>query len=497
MDSSRKFIIVSISVAVLLIILVSCTLAYAGRDNTLMSDKTLNFEINGFNVELPLTEDGGVYDAVSLSAGTPNTIKLLNEVGATVKVDEKGISVGNTIELKLDELSTDKLIKIEVSNEKDKRIIYLRTLSSQLPQMTTTGESPYEGNYYATLNSGGAVLYELNAKGNVIFYIAKSQEEAKGETYWDFKKHVLEDGKIRYSYQRSYPGGNGVAFSDNSLGERVILDENYHEIKKITLLESENAQAGDPVDGHDFILINDDHYIVSADQLKFVENIPVALGPNPMGSKVVRTLIQEVKADKVVFEFISDAHPELYGLSTKNNDYSNTTNQSPDYANFNSMTIDPADNNLICSFGNLNTIMKINRETGAILWKLSGAGDEFGLTEEQKTSGQNYVRLTEDGYLTVFDNADVSGQTRILKLKLDEVNKKVLEYKEYKVPGHTTVAGGSTQKVGDGLEVYAIGWGSNTDGLAALTEVDFSSGKKIFEMTLPQGVSTYRIQKFK
>ncbi|MGV8906782.1 MAG: arylsulfotransferase family protein [Acetobacterium sp.] len=497
MDSSKKFIIVSIGAAILLIILVSFTLAYAGRDNTLMSDKTLNFEINGFNVELPLAADGAIYDAVSLSSVTPNKIKLKNEVGANVKINDKGIGAGNTIELKLDQLSSGELIKIEVGYEKDKRIIYLRTVSSQLPQMTVTGESPYEGNYYATLNSGGAVLYELNSKGEVIFYIAKPLEEAKGETYWDFKKHVLEDGKIRYSYQRAYPDGDGQAFSNNSLGERVILDENYHEIKTITLLESENAKAGDPVDGHDFILINDDHYIVSAYQLRFAENIPVALEPNPMGAKIVRTLLQEVKADKVVFEFASDAYPELYTLSTENNDYGNIANQSPDYANFNSMIIDPADNNLICSFRNLNTIVKINRETGAIIWKLSGAGDEFGLTEDQKTSKQNDVRLTDDGYLTIFDNANSSGQTRILKLKLDEVNKKVLEYKEYKIPGHVTVDGGSAQKVGDGREVYTVGWGNNTDGLAALTEVDFTSGKKLFEMTLPEGVFTYRIRKFK
>lgn len=497
MDSSRKFIIVSISAAVLLIILVSCTLAYAGRDNTLMADKTLNLEINGFSVELPLADNGAVYDAVSLSSITPNIIKLNNEVGAIVKITDKEIGVGKTLELNLDQLTPSKRIKIEVGNEKDKRIIFLRTLSSQLPQMTTVGESPYEGNYYATLSTGGAVLYELNPKGDVVFYIAKSPEEAKGESYWDFKKHVLEDGKIRYSYQRSLPDKDGKAFFGYGPGERVILDENFREIKTITLVESENAKAGDPVDGHDFILIDDDHYIVSAYQLKFVDNIPVELAPNPMGSKVVRTLLQEVKDGKVVFEFTSDANPELYALSAENNDFGNTTNQSPDYANFNSMTIDPVDNNLICSFRNLNTVMKINRVTGEILWKLSGAGDEFGLTEAQKTSRQNDARLTEDGYLTIFDNANDSGQTRILKLKLDEVNKKVLEYQEYKVPGHTSVADGSTQKVGDGREVYTIGWGSNPDGLAALTEVDFSSGKKLFEITLPQGIYNYQVQKFK
>jgi len=250
------------------------------------------------------------------------------------------------------------------------------------------------------------------------------------------------------------------------------------------------------VDGHDFILINDDHYIVSAYQLKMVDNIPANLSPDPMGAKVVRTLIQEVKAGEVVFEFVTDDYPELYALSTEN-DYANLTNKTPDYTNFNSMIIDPVDNNLICSFGNLNTIMKIDRENGAILWKLSGAGDQFGLTEEQKTSKQNDVELTADGYLTIFDNAINSGQTRVLKLKLDEVNKKILEYKEYKVPGNTSADGGSVQKVGDGLEVYTISWGTNTDGLAALTEVDFSSGKKIFEMTLPQGVFNYQVQKYK
>ena len=74
MDSSRKFLIVSISAAVMLIILVSFTLAYAGRDNTLMQDKTLSFEINGFNLEVPLSENDAVYDAVSLSSVTENKI---------------------------------------------------------------------------------------------------------------------------------------------------------------------------------------------------------------------------------------------------------------------------------------------------------------------------------------------------------------------------------------------------------------------------------------
>ncbi len=494
MDSSRKFIIVSISAAVLLIILVSCTLAYSGRDNTLMSDKTLSFEINGFNVELPLSENDAVYDAVSLSSVTENKIKLLNEVGATVKINGKGIGAGTTIDLKLDELSSSELIKIQVGNEKDERVIYLRTLSAQLPEIIPAGASSYEGNYFTAVATGGAALYELNNQGEVVFYIAKSPEKANGESYRDFKKHVYENGTVRYSYQRVYGDSNGIGYA---VGERVILDDQYEEIDVITLAQSDLAKEGDPVDGRDFILIDDNHYIVEASQLVLVQNVPDGLGANNMGAKVVRNLIQEVKDNQVVFEFTTDSYPEFYGLSVSDHDYSNTTSQNPDYAGLNRMIIDPTDNNLIVSFGNMNTIMKIDRETRDVIWKLSGNGDEFGMSPEQKTVGQTDLAITAEGELTVFDNALSTGQTRILKIKLDEVNKKILGYQEYKVPGKTALAYGSAQKIGDNIEVYTIGWGLLKDGNVAISEIDFNTGKKLLEVTLPQGVANDRVQKFK
>lgn len=494
MDNSSKFLIASVSAAVLLIILVSFTLAYAGRDNTLMSDKTLSFEINGFNVELPLSENNAVYDAVSLSSVTENKIKLINEVGATVKIDGKGIGAGTTIDLKLEQLSSSQLIKIQVGNEKDERVIYLRTLSSQLPEIIPAGTSSYDGNYFAAVATGGAALYELNEKGEVVFYIAKSPEQANGESYRDFKKHVLENGTVRYSYQRAYGDSNGIGYA---VGERVILDDRYQEIDTITLAQSELTNEGDPVDGRDFILIADNHYIVEASQLVLVQNVPDGLGANTMGAKVVRNLIQEVKDNQVIFEFTTDSHPEFYGLSVNDHDYSNTTSQSPDYAGFNRMIIDPADNNLIVSFGNMNTIMKIDRETRDVIWKLSGNGDEFGMSPEQKTSGQTDIAITPEGELIVFDNAISTGQTRILKIKLDEVNKKVLGYQEYKIPGKTTLAYGSAQKIGDNIEVYTIGWGLLKDSNVAISEIDFNTGKKLLEITLPNGVANDRVQKFK
>jgi hypothetical protein len=492
MDSSRKFIGVSIGLAILLIILVSCTLAYSGRDNTLMSEKTVHLEINGYSFEAPLSENEKAYDTICLTSVHPNVFILKNNIGATVKINDKVIGIGKTLEVELDELSVNKKIKIEVDNEKDHRVIYIRTISSQMPEMLVAGESVYNGNYYGILSTGTA-LYELNNQGKVVFYIAKDIDQE--ETYSDFKKHVLEDETIRYSYQRIIKNKDTSISINDTQGERVILDENYKEIKTLQLKKSDTVQSEEELNGKDFIMLSDDHYILVGNQMKIVDNIPADLESNPLGSKIISTLIQEVNEDEIVFEFSSDDFSELYGLSVNNNDYTNTISQNPDYMGFSSMVIDPVDENLICSFTNLNTIIKINRETGSIVWKLSGDLDQFGLTADQKMSGQTQIDVTDKGYFVIFDNGIITKKTRLLKIKLDEANKKILEYIEYTVPGHQSIAGGNAKKIGDNQEVYAIGWGINNDGLAVLTEMDFNSGRKLFEISFPQGVFNEAIQK--
>ena len=52
-------------------------------------------------------------------------------------------------------------------------------------------------------------------------------------------------------------------------------------------------------------------------------------------------------------------------------------------------------------------------------------------------------------------------------------------------------------KIGDNIEVYTIGWGLLKDGNVAISEIDFNTGKKLLEVTLPQGVANDRVQKFK
>ena len=97
--------------------------------------------------------------------------------------------------------------------------------------------------------------------------------------------------------------------------------------------------------------------------------------------------------------------------------------------------IDPKDNNLICSFRNLDSIIKIDRKTGDIIWILGGKGDQFNLTEEQKFSRQHNATLLDNNRILLFDNGNAKGLTRIFEITLDEENKKVTNFKEFSLDG--------------------------------------------------------------
>ncbi|WKY47771.1 hypothetical protein Q5O24_00100 [Eubacteriaceae bacterium ES3] len=481
MDGSRKFIVVSTGISILLIIMVGITLAYAGRDNTLMSDKSLNLTINGFVVELPLAENGATYDAVSLSSISENRILLNNEVGATVTINDKKIGVGDTIRLDLENLSASNLIEIDVKNEKDHRVIYLRTLSSQLPAITAAGESVYSGNYYATLANGESGLYELNEKGQVVYYIASSENSSENALYSDFRKHILEDGSIRYSYQK--------ISKETGLGERILLDENHQYLKTISLTESKEAKAGEFLTSDSFVLINDNHWIIATKQLKLVHNIPDGLNASSQGTKVLRVLIQEVEDNNIIWEFSSDLYPELYGLS--GSIYDTDTLSGIDYTGLNQMILDPDDENLILSFSQMNTLIKLDRENGQILWKFSGLADEFGLTEDQKLNKVASIEFDNLGNLIVADQG--TNGNRIAVYSLNEKQKTLETFTGFDINSISSGQVIGASKVGDNLAVFGIG--AEKNGLGTITEYDFDNRKIILQMNLPEGYTFSNVSK--
>ncbi len=304
----------------------------------------------------------------------------------------------------------------------------------------------------------------------------------------DFKRWEI-NGTYRYSYvalDLSYPKISGVGYIP---GPVVILDENLNEMQQVMLLPHGDRTQPEPVDGHEFIYLDDNHFVVMAYLTKEVSNIPAHLNP-ATGTKVVACIIQEIKNGEVVYEWDGTDYPEFYSTSVEGNQFS-TPGKVWDYLHVNSIFIDPADGNFIVSCRNTDQVIKINKATSTPLWRLGGTNSNFKLTSEQKFYRQHNATLTDDGKtLLLFDNGHGTERpySRIVEFRLNEIVRAVTAFKAMDVPGNTFGQYmGSVQKT---TNSYFIGCGS----APKIYEVDLISQKVILEKTL-EGPS-YRAYKY-
>ena len=352
-----------------------------------------------------------------------------------------------------------------------------KTLISSNPTDGTTLYAPLTG---GTANYGKIMV--ADKFGNTIF------EKATSADVYNFEKWTSPGGKVRYSYLLR---DLSTTQTDQSMipCKAYILDESFNQIKEVSLLPFNGRTASLALDGHEFIYIDDNHYIGLAYYQKVVTNIPSSL--NPVANvKVVTPVIQEVLNDKVVWEWQGSDYPELYTNSVESNKFSDSS-VFHDYIHMNSMFIDPTDNNLICSMRNQNQVIKIKRNTGAIMWRLGGSTSNFALTANMKFLRQHHATLTDNNQtLLLFDNGDKTERpyTRIIEFKLNTGNGTITSFSSMDLPnGLFCQFMGSVQKIGDH---YLIGGGTSPQ----IMEINYKTGKTDFLMKFEK--YSYRALKY-
>lgn len=97
----------------------------------------------------------------------------------------------------------------------------------------------------------------------------------------------------------------------------------------------------------------------------------------------------------------------------------NNSAEYSDYMHINVAVIGPEDDNILISYRNSNTILKLDRDTEENMWKLGGKDDEFGLTEKQKFSKQQHLMLLSDGTIMWFNNCNVLTKAAYPKVPKD------------------------------------------------------------------------------
>ena len=280
---------------------------------------------------------------------------------------------------------------------------------------------------------------------------------------------------ITYLGQPALSWWEGANNNGIGVGEFVIADPAYRELARVKAVGASQA------DHHEFQVTPDGRVFLFSDAGVAASAV---IGAAPQPWRVLDCAIQEIDitSGALLFEWHAADH---IGLDESYVAPPTTSGTLHDYVHANSIEID-TDGNLIVSARNTSTIYKIDRATGAVMWRLGGKASDFRLGPGAAFSWQHDARRQPDGSLSLFDDGAAPGTSRGLILALDEASMSADLLREYHhAPPIRSTSEGNLQILPDGHVL--IGWGSTS----AYTEFT-RDGQVVMDATFPASATAYR-----
>lgn len=454
----------------------------------------LDIYINDSKITLSSSDEDNILNLNSLNSQRKTLVKIKSLKKINVRVNGKKVfNYLNTNIGKLN-INEENQIKLEIKfkNDKDYRIYYINTLPDNFLEYTSENNGDnYDGDYFMTTytaDQATSYVFKANNSGDILYY-------KKCEGFCSqFRKETSSKGKARYVYTAQDMDAGAELDMANLSGKLIVMDDKYRVIDEVKYIE--NSKTNNDKTYTIFEYLDDNHYLVTTSSR---EKSTTLL--NNKEVMLVENNIQEIKNGKILFEWRSSEHKELYDYIIDKKTIS--VDADNDYLHINKLIVDPEDNNLIASFRSISAILKIDRNTGEIIWTLGGNNDDFNLTKYQKFGYQHSLSFTSDHSLMIFDNGDnrpamgIKNESRVVKIKLDEQNKKVLEYKDYKLDNVYSMAMGSVQVIDEENEVYLISFGTGIFSEGPVKLIDFKNNKTLFTFNLLSNKMMFTAQKTK
>lgn len=261
------------------------------------------------------------------------------------------------------------------------------------------------------------------------------------------------------------------------------------------VVDSFETGNGYKTDVHDFQWLPNRHALLLAYDPEPVRMDLVVQGGNP-NAIVTGLIVQELDAAKnVVFQWRSWDHFSILDASVSQ--LFTLTDSLIDYVHGNAVELDD-DGNLLISSRHMNEITKIDRTTGAILWRmgLHAANNQFTFVNDARGfSHQHDIRRLPNGNVTLFDNGNFLSPpySRGLEYKLNEQSHRATLVWQY--VNNPLLFGpfmGNVQRLPSGGSM--IGWGGVPSG-PGITELH-SDATKAYEIGFPAHMFTYRSYRF-
>jgi len=163
-----------------------------------------------------------------------------------------------------------------------------------------------------------------------------------------------------------------------------------------------------------------------------------------------------------------------------------------DFFHVNSIAQD-ADGNLLVSARNTQTVYKVGRRTGRIIWRLGGKHSDFILGRWARFAWQHDARRQPDGTIRIFDNGaapKVHPQSRVIFLHLNRRTRRArLLRSVVHHPAIVAINQGNAQALPRGH--LLVGWGHDPH----VTEYN-ARGRVVLDLRFAGRVDSYRALRF-
>ena len=249
---------------------------------------------------------------------------------------------------------------------------------------------------------------------------------------YDYHRGVIFDPQGYIAWYQTETPANAVAnnclYYDESNGvflQNIMYSgQNMHFVKLDTLLQitdTVTAMNGMNPDSHENELTSTGNQFIIT-QVDSVFDLSGYIFDGNVGVPNTNVICNGIQGfdnnGSLIFNWNSCdyVHPsEAYGFNYNVNNF--------DYFHMNAVEIDD-DGNILCSGRHINTIVKIDRATGQVLWRLGGINSDFTFVNDIGFSGQHDIRSYGNSTYSLFDNGNLSmpKKSRGLTYQLDTAN---------------------------------------------------------------------------
>lgn len=326
------------------------------------------------------------------------------------------------------------------------------SVPSDFPKVTTTINSNSSPGYLFLDTGNGSKPYTmiLNDNGLPIWYRRGRMENFKVE-----QNHLI------------------TGYPDPTIGGFPAFDRNLNYIKTFC------TTNGYVTDSHELKVLTDGSYLMLGVRLNTVDMSKYVVGGRT-NAVVTEGVVQEfTAAGELIFQWRAWDHYDIRDSTT-------------DFPHFNAIDVDE-DGHILVSARHLSETTKINRNTGEIIWRLSGSKSSFTFLNDPLNgiSYQHSISALGNGRYMVFDNGNSHNPqvSRAVEYQLNLTNRTATMVWQFRdTPEKFSGFMGNAQRLPNGNTL--INWVYDK-----IVEVD-SNGAKQFEMNLVGFNTIYRVYRF-